>query len=57
MPLTKYRAPLIPVKHRAQSLKIVDCDYKEKPQPYSKFTSPHFMKNDDPEKFIINGKI
>ncbi|XP_036348082.1 LOW QUALITY PROTEIN: UPF0605 protein GA14893 [Rhagoletis pomonella] len=57
LPLTYYRSPLIPVKARARALKKLDCSYTNKKAPYSKFTAPHFMENDDEEKYIVNGKI
>lgn len=58
MPATLYRSPLIPVKPRAQAIQMLDCaSYKEATTPYSKFTVPHFMEDDDEEKFIINGKL
>ncbi|XP_073829010.1 CIMIP2 protein GA14893 [Musca autumnalis] len=56
MPMTKYRAPLVPVRIRGQAVKNETCkDMKIEKLPYSKFTVPHFMEDDDEEKYIING--
>ena len=56
LPKTVYRAPLTPVTLRAQAIEMLDCSYEEKQEPYSKFTCPHFMENNDEEKYIVNGK-
>uniref|UniRef100_A0A1I8N5G0 Ciliary microtubule inner protein 2A-C-like domain-containing protein n=1 Tax=Musca domestica TaxID=7370 RepID=A0A1I8N5G0_MUSDO len=56
MPQTKYRAPLVPVLTRGQAVNIEDCkNLKKEKLPYSKFTTPHFMEDDDADKYIING--
>lgn len=59
MPQTKYRAPLVPVLTRGQAVNIEDCKdlKKDEKLPYSKFTTPHFMEDDDEDKYIINGKF
>ncbi|XP_013104479.2 UPF0605 protein GA14893-like [Stomoxys calcitrans] len=56
MPMTQYNAPLVPVRSRAQAIKMEEChEIKKEKLPYSKFTAPHFMENDDEEKYITNG--
>uniref|UniRef100_A0A1A9W9F8 Ciliary microtubule inner protein 2A-C-like domain-containing protein n=1 Tax=Glossina brevipalpis TaxID=37001 RepID=A0A1A9W9F8_9MUSC len=55
MPMTAYRGPLIPVTPRARGVKIETCRIKEEKIPYSKFTVPHFMEEDNEEKFVVNG--
>ncbi|KAM7350571.1 CIMIP2 protein GA14893-like [Cochliomyia hominivorax] len=53
IPRTKYRSPLIAVKCRSQAIKLEKC--KEKKEPYTKFTVPHFMENENEEKYIVKG--
>ncbi|XP_075157031.1 CIMIP2 protein GA14893 [Haematobia irritans] len=56
MPMTVYHSPLIPVRPRSEAIKMEDCnDLREEKLPYSKFTIPHFMNNDNEEKYIVNG--
>ncbi|XP_061401546.1 CIMIP2 protein GA14893 [Musca vetustissima] len=56
MPITKYRAPLVPVLQKGQAVNMADCkDLKIDKLQYSKFTVPHFMEDGDEEKYIING--
>ncbi|XP_014088595.1 CIMIP2 protein GA14893 [Bactrocera oleae] len=55
LPYTHYRSPLMTVNARAKAFKKLDCNFVEKKEPYSKSTVPHFMENDDEEKYIVNG--
>lgn len=45
------------VNGRAKAFKKLDCNFVEKKEPYSKSTVPHFMENDDEEKYIVNGML
>lgn len=55
LPHTVYRAPLIPVTARSRGIKDDKCPPTQEKLHYSKFTTPHFMDDDDKEKFIIKG--
>ncbi|KAH8316169.1 hypothetical protein KR067_001204 [Drosophila pandora] len=55
LPQAKYRAPLLPVTGVSKGLADQCCPPKTEKLTYSKFTSPHFLDDEDPDKFIING--
>ncbi|XP_037813393.1 UPF0605 protein GA14893 isoform X1 [Lucilia sericata] len=55
IPSTVYRSPLIPVKTRGQAIQVDKREIKGEKEPYTKFTVPHFMENDNKEKYIVNG--
>ncbi|KAH8280437.1 hypothetical protein KR018_007317 [Drosophila ironensis] len=55
LPQTKYRSPLLRVTGVSKGIKNECCPPKVEKLEYSKFTTPHFMDDEDPEKFIING--
>ncbi|XP_034108947.1 CIMIP2 protein GA14893 [Drosophila sulfurigaster albostrigata] len=55
LPGTTYRAPLIPVTGRSKGIKQEKCPPTTEKLKYSKFTTPHFLDDDDKDKFIING--
>ncbi|TMW49145.1 hypothetical protein DOY81_005777 [Sarcophaga bullata] len=55
IPRTTYRSPLIPVTQRGQAIKMEKCKGDSAKVNYSKFTVPHFMENDDEEKYIMKG--
>lgn len=55
MPSTVYKSPLVPVRLRAQTVKLDTCDLPKEKIPYSKHTVPHFMEVDNEEKYIVNG--
>ncbi|XP_022229633.2 UPF0605 protein GA14893 [Drosophila obscura] len=55
LPQARYRSPLIPVTGRSKGVKPGECPPKVEKLCYSKFTSPHFLEDDDDDKFIING--
>ncbi|XP_030560284.1 UPF0605 protein GA14893 [Drosophila novamexicana] len=55
LPHSQYRAPLIPVTPVSKGIKEEKCPPTKEKLHYSKFTSPHFLDDDDSNKFIING--
>lgn len=57
MPATVYKSPLIPVRPRVQTQKLLGCDLPKEKVPYSKYTVPHFMDVDDEEKYIVHGNF
>ncbi|XP_068147788.1 CIMIP2 protein GA14893 [Drosophila tropicalis] len=54
LPQTNYRAPLIPVTGRSKGMPQESCPPTTEKLRYSKFTTPHFLEDDDEDKFIIN---
>ncbi|XP_055839484.1 UPF0605 protein CG18335 [Episyrphus balteatus] len=53
---TTYQLPLLPVRKEAEGIKRTREDsYQDKRVPYSKHTPPHFMVDNDPEKFVMKG--
>ncbi|XP_016947263.1 UPF0605 protein CG18335 [Drosophila biarmipes] len=55
LPQTYYRSPLIPVTGVSKGIKVESCPPRSEKLCYSKFTSPHFLEDEDADKFIING--
>jgi len=55
LPQTYYRSPLIPVTGVSKGIKDESCPPRVEKLCYSKFTSPHFLEDEDADKFIING--
>ncbi|KAH8380820.1 UPF0605 protein CG18335 [Drosophila serrata] len=55
LPKAYYRSPLIPVTGVSQGIKDEVCPPKTEKLCYSKFTTPHFLEDEDDDKYIING--
>ncbi|KAH8263957.1 hypothetical protein KR038_010347 [Drosophila bunnanda] len=55
LPKAYYRSPLIPVTGVSKGIKDEVCPPKTEKLCYSKFTSPHFLEDEDDDKYIING--
>ncbi|XP_030386661.1 UPF0605 protein GA14893 [Scaptodrosophila lebanonensis] len=55
LPKTYYRAPLVPVAGRSKGIKEEKCPPKADKLRYCKFTTPHFLEDDDEDKYIMNG--